>query len=315
MVRTSGSVRRGSSMMGVATAALLALGACGTSEPPPPPQDPPPAGFKSAIDLARMLPASADVVGVAVAPEGRRYVLDRHSGLYEIGGSKATLVFATSELASKYGLPADLELTDVVALGAERFALTAENDGYLLDLHNHTFASYFCYLPAAPGGPGSITVPTVSETLRSQGIAVKERTESVAYSPDSLQLYAQPHTIRVDTGQVMGSEVYVFSDGGGQPIQVRELVLPSVLAGGMVAVDGGLRLMLGIRNELAAVDPTSGRTCSGSSMRRSTSRGSRWIRAEICWCSIAPAAVSSPPRSTSYRRRASGRCRRRCARP
>ena len=260
MVRTSGQLRRGSTMMWVAVAALLPIGACSTSDPPPS-QDTPPGLLTFPVDLARMLPPSADVVGVAVAPEGKRYVLDRHSGLYEINASGATRVFATSDLATRYGLPADLELTDVAALGAERFAITAENDGYMLDLHNQTFASYFCYLPPPPGvDGGTIVIPTVSEALRSQGIAVKERTESVAYSPENLQLYAQPHTIRVDTGQVMGSEVYVFSEGGGQPIQVRELVLPSVLAGGMVTVAGGSRLILGIRNELAAVDPTSGPT-------------------------------------------------------
>jgi hypothetical protein len=74
MGSTSGRVRRGLSMMWIATAALFAIGACGTSDAPP--QDTPAGSFKSAIDLARLLPASADVVGVAVAPEGQRYVLD-----------------------------------------------------------------------------------------------------------------------------------------------------------------------------------------------------------------------------------------------
>ena len=197
--------------------------------------------------------------------------------------------------------------------------MTAVNDGYMLDLHNKTLASYFCYFPAVPdpnGDPGGTVVPpSVSQTLRSQGIAVKERTESVAFSPENLQLYAQPQTIRVDTGEVMGSELFVFSDGGGQPIQVRGMPRPSFIAGGMVAVDGGLRLILGARNELYAMDPNAGPTRSGSSMRRSTSRGSRWIRTGICWCSIAPAAVSSPPRCINYTRRGSCRCRRRCARP
>ena len=153
----------------------------------------------------------------------------------------------------------------MVALGSERFAMTAVNDGYMLDLHNQTLASYFCYLPALPdpnGDPGGGTVvpPSVSQTLRSQGIAVKERTESVAFSPDNLQLYAQPQTIRVDTGEVMGSELFVFSDGGGQPIQVRGMPSPSFIAGGMVAVDGGLRLMLGAATSSTAMDPSAGPT-------------------------------------------------------
>ena len=96
---------------------------------------------------------------------------------------------------------------------------------------------------------------------------MKERTESVAFSPENLQLYAQPQTIRVDTGEVMGSELFVFSDGGGQPIQVREMPRPSFIAGGMVAVDGGSRLMLGARNELYGDGSERGpERGSGSSM-------------------------------------------------
>ena len=82
-------------MMWAATAALLGLGACGTPEPPP--ADTPPGAFKSAIDSAPMLPPSADVVGVAVAPEGQRYVLDCNSGLYEIDAAGARQVFSTSD--------------------------------------------------------------------------------------------------------------------------------------------------------------------------------------------------------------------------
>jgi len=263
MVRSSGRVRRGLSMMWPAAAALLGIGACGT--PDPPPQDPPASPFKSAIDLAPMLPPSADVVGVAVAPEGQRYVLDRNSGLYEIDAAGARSIFSTSDMAYAISLSAVGELTDVVALGSERFAITAVNDGYMLDLHNETLTSYFCYLPALPDpngdpGGGSVVPPSVSQTLRSQGIEVEERTESVAFSPDNLLLYAQPQTIRVDTGQVMGSELFVFSDGGGQPIQVQGMPSPSFIAGGMVAVDRGARLLLGIRNEIFALDPGTGPT-------------------------------------------------------
>ena len=70
MVRSSGRVRRGLSMMWPAAAALLGIGACGTPEPPP--QDPPASPFKSAIDLAPLLPPSAPPVpaadGVALTP-------------------------------------------------------------------------------------------------------------------------------------------------------------------------------------------------------------------------------------------------------
>ena len=215
-----------------AIAGLLMAGACGTSEPTPTPTG----EFKSAINLAPLLSANADVVGVTVSPEGRTYVLDRVSGLYLLDGSRATLVFAA---------PSGIELTDVVALGGERFAVPAENDGFMIDVHNQTFSSYFCYLPSVdpstidPGGP-----PSVSQALRNAGVEVAERTESVAFNHTTLQLFAQPRTTRLDTGEVVGSELFIFSDGGGQPIAVQAMPSVSFVAGGMVAADGA-RLLLG----------------------------------------------------------------------
>lgn len=217
----------------IAAAGLLALGACGAIEPSPNPSTD--SDFKSQINLAAMLPASADVVGVTVSPEGKTYVLDRVSGLYLLDGSGATLVFAA---------PSGIELTDVVALGGERFAVPAENDGFMIDVHNQTFSSYFCYLPSidpgtvVPGGP-----PSVSQELRNAGVAVKERTESVAFNHTTLQLFAQPRTTRLDTSEVVGSELFIFSDGGGQPIAVQAMPSLSFVAGGMVAADGGRLLM------------------------------------------------------------------------
>jgi hypothetical protein len=43
---------------------------------------------------------------------------------------------------------------------------------------------------------------------------VKQRTESVAFNPNTRQLFAQPRTIRTDTGSVEGSEVFVFAEAG-----------------------------------------------------------------------------------------------------
>jgi hypothetical protein len=217
----------------IAGVGLLTAGACGSSDLQPGPVD---GDFKSQINLAAMLPPSADLVGVTVSPEGKRYVLDRASGLYEVNGTRATLV---------YGAPTGIELTDVVALGNERFAVTAENDGFMLDLHNQSFTSYFCYLPALV--PGS--VPTVSQTLRSQGIEVKERTESVAFNDQTLELFAQPQTIRLDTGEVVGSELFIFAEGGGQPIRVQSTGNLAFIAGGMVTVDRTM-LLLGWGHEI-----------------------------------------------------------------
>ena len=238
---------------GIAVAGLLALAACGATEPSPNPSTD--SDFKSQINLAPLLPASADVVGVTVSPEGKTYVLDRVSGLYLLEGSRATQVV---------GAPTSIELTDVVALGGERFAVPAENDGFMIDLHNHTFTSYFCYLPAIdPTTDPTGSPPSVSQTLRNAGIEVTERTESVAFNHDTLQLFAQPRTTRLDTGEVVGSELFIFSDGGGQPIAVQSMPSPSFAAGGMVAADGA-RLLLGQGSQIYEMDGLGG----GPSLRK-----------------------------------------------
>jgi hypothetical protein len=240
----------------IAAAALVSLGGCGGTQ-----LDPNPAGgeFKSQINLAPLLPANADLVGIAVSPEGKRYVLDRNSGLYELGVGAARFVYDT---------PDSLEVTDVVALGSDRFAVTAVNDGYMLDLHNQTFSSYFCYLPgdlpADPSGTPTV-IPSVSQMLRSQGIEVQERTESVAFNPLTLQLFAQPQTIIVDTGEVAGSELFTFAEAGGQPIAVITMPELRFIAGGMAAVDG-VRLLLGRGN--AIYEMTGGPTPGPSMVKQ-----------------------------------------------
>ena len=95
--------------------------------------------------------------------------------------------------------------------------------------------------------------------LRSAGIEVKERTESVAFNRDTLQLFAQPQTIRLDTGEVVGSELFIFSDGGGQPIAVQSMTTSSFIAGGMVAVDG-TRLLMGQGSQIFEMDQSAGPT-------------------------------------------------------
>jgi hypothetical protein len=223
---------------------LFALSGClGATEAPE--VEPTPA---TEIELTKLLPADAELVGVAITPEGKRYVLDQRSGLYELGGSSARLVFDAKTVP-------ELVLTDVVALDESRFALTAVNDGFLLNLDTSLLTSYFCYLPAVPSDTPDDGPVSVSQTLRGQGIDVSQRTDSVAFNPATRQLFAQPRTTRLDTGATVGSELFLFAEQGGQPIQVLPLADLDFVAGGMAASGslpdaGDSRLILGAGNSI-----------------------------------------------------------------
>src|SRR4051794_14886165 len=76
-------------------------------------------------------------VGVAVDPTGARYLLDETAGLYRLDGDAATLVLPLVDFPPP-NVPLTPPLTDLVALGEGRFAMTAIGDGFVLDLAHHT---------------------------------------------------------------------------------------------------------------------------------------------------------------------------------
>ncbi len=201
--------------------------------------------------------SGSDLAGVAVAPNGDRYVLDKSSGLHLLRPEGTEPVLDSRNVEARYGLSPDLEFTDVVAYGEDRFLITAENDGFLLDLWAGSMRSHFCYFPPVRGDSGDVVVDSapllsISQILASSGIPVKQRTESVAVNVSSGQIFVQPQTLRLDLPSpdrgVAGSELFVFAPGGGQPLQVTELRDPAFSAGGMVAVND--RLLVGFQDGL-----------------------------------------------------------------
>lgn len=218
----------------------------GASEPPAPIQiadglSVPALAPVAITELAGILPETAELVGVALGPDGVPYVLDAHAGLYALTGDGARLVFdlpasRVSGGTSDGSPPA--EVTDIafdpnhgLDDGNLSFALTAENDGFLLSLPSGSIASHFCYFP--PVTDWEVTSnPSVSQELRAQGIPVVERTEAVAVSPLNGQIVAQPRTLRVDRATVVGSELFVFGTAGGQPVGTRRFERIDFVAGG-----------------------------------------------------------------------------------
>jgi hypothetical protein len=240
---------------------VVGLLACDGTQAAGPVAPAPPSERNGEIALHRLLPPGAVPVGVTVDQSGKRYVLDRRSGLYRLDGNTAALVVSTNELAAVAGLGLDLELTDVAAFGpgTDQFAFTAENEAFVFDVRSRTISFRFCYLPSTTDTPPPVDArPSISQSLRMNGIQVKERTESVAYDPQTGLLVAQPRTIVMTTGAIAGAELFTFRPPADQPFDTRVLPDPGFMAGGMTV--SGLRVLLGVHGQIyqmsSFTDPT-----------------------------------------------------------
>jgi hypothetical protein len=215
---------------------------------------------QSSRELGAYFAPGAELVGVALdeRDESAPYLLEAHTGLYRLTATGSEQVFdlRTSRVIGGTGDGSPpVELTDVAfepvrsrAQDAPVFVLTAENDGFALDLGEADLHSYFCYLPtrADPlGAPG----PSASEQLRQQGIAVVERTEAVTLNPITWQIVAQPRTLRLDDGTIAASELFVFDTVGGNPIGTWRLERAEFAAGGAAFLLGS-SLLFGFGSDL-----------------------------------------------------------------
>lgn len=183
------------------------------------------------LDLAvAMGVEDAGPVGVTVTPDtGVRYVLDEFHGLYRLTDDGAEQVLAIGDFPTPDVFPVS-NWTDIVALGDERFALTAVSDGYLLDLAGGTLMQHFCYEPGWDEWDTSY-----------------ELTTSLGFDAGTNSIIAQPQTISVgDTGESpMGAAVGVYdaSLGGDAPEQWYGLPDANFLAAGM-AVESASSILL-----------------------------------------------------------------------
>ncbi len=172
-------------------------------------------------DLAALLGVEdASPVGITVAPDtGDRYVLDEVHGLFKLDDDGATRVRSLAEFPEADVWPQSA-WTDIAALGDDRFAVTAQSDGYLLDIRANTLMQHFCYEPGWGEWETSY-----------------ELTTSLGYDPESNSIIAQPQSRTVDelgesvTGAAVG--VYDANIGGAAPEPWLDLPDASFLATGM----------------------------------------------------------------------------------
>lgn len=171
------------------------------------------------------------IVGVTLEPDtGRLIVLDANSGLYVLGESGALTQLADLSMMIPQDTPLWSQFTDVVALGNGKFAMTAMNDGFLLDLERETFTQYFCYVP------GDIIVEFP------EGV---QMTRSVTYDPATQTLYAQPQTfLDGSMSEPVLSQVGQFDIEGGEGYGWVDMPALDFIAGG-IAVRNSDELLLG----------------------------------------------------------------------
>ncbi|MEO0481810.1 MAG: hypothetical protein AAF196_20280 [Planctomycetota bacterium] len=218
--------------------------ACSNSNSPNPvPVEPPGAGAVSRVDLRSALGlATIEPVGVTVMPDtGELYLLDAEAGVYRLeagpnGQSFFRRVFTADELEIQ--VDPDSPFTDLAAMGDGTFAITARNDGFLLDLADGSIQQHFCYVPSIIIGPNP-------------GVGVEQLTTSCAFDVVNQRILAQPQTFF--DGALIQSELGTFPITGGDGTDWHPMPSRTFIAGGMT-VDESAVIWLGQADELYQYD-------------------------------------------------------------
>lgn len=185
------------------------------------------------VDLrAAMGRPDVTAVGIAVDPDGVRYVFDETDGLYRAADGAFELVMPMAAMPDP-GVAVRPPFTDLVAIGRGRFAITALGDGFLLDLGAATLAQHFCYEPG--GFPTELT----------------QRTDAVAFDATTDLIHAQPRTFD-EAGEVVASQLATYQAANGIAIAWRDV--PATFAAGGATFLPAHGLVLGAADRLYTFD-------------------------------------------------------------
>lgn len=206
----------------------------------PPPEETAASGYRivGEEDLSDRFPAHAKLTGITKDPfNGKLYVLVADTGIFELVGDSAELVYAWGEIAAEDGKEPMGTFTDLAALGDGLFALTVPNDGYLLDLKARKMWQHFCYLPRVRSVLVEGTT-SISVAYQEQGIEVWQATEGLAYELETGLLWAQPVTRRSEDDTILGSELASFASDTGTPQTWYQFVDTEFIAGAIAVTPG-----------------------------------------------------------------------------
>jgi len=217
------------------TIPALFLLACTGGDIPEPTPEPKPDDSPKVVDLRSQIGAAdVEVVGVTISPDTKkRYLLDSSRGIFELSEEgTAYLLIALEDFPDADEL-IQSEFTDIAAMGANRFALTALNEGYMLDLTANTLVRHFCYLP---------------DVLQESG--VYQMTHSVTFDARSGYIFAQPQTFSEQDDSVIASSIGRFAESNGEEQQWFALTDSDYIAGALSTTPDG-HLALGNGNTLS----------------------------------------------------------------
>jgi hypothetical protein len=161
------------------------------------------------------VPVDIDARGVTVDGAGRLFVIDGLSLYERVDGTWTPRWQAPTGTSP---------LEDVTALEPGRFALTAINMGYELDLATSVLSLHFCYLPGE-GIREEEPPPNPNPTF--------ELARAVTFDRDSGMLYAQPQTRDLVTNDPTFSEIAMFDRASGDELRFVNLGDATYSAGGI----------------------------------------------------------------------------------
>ena len=213
------------------------------ARPPEPAPIPTTLGQRAAPSVVSRTTVGGEASGVTVDANGKRFVWVRGAGLHELTANGLVLALSATSLGTA-PLP---DIEDAVIVDANRLAVIAKNEGYVVGLTTGQIYNRFCYLP---GGP----LPSPSP---SPGPVRWQLSRSLGYDAKEDRLYVQPQSF---TGErtLTDSELGVFDPSLPDPLEWQPLNDPTFAAGGM-AVGSRERIFFGMGTRLYQYDATARR--------------------------------------------------------
>ena len=181
-------------------------------------------------------PLGRDATGVSIDAQGQRFVWIRGVGLHQVTSEGLVLTLPLTLLG--INPPPDFE--DVAIIDANRVALIAKNEGFVVGRTTGQQLSRFCYLPPE---------------MQQNDPSAWQVSHALAYDAQEDRLYVQPQTF-TGYGTLTGSQLGLFDPALPTPLEWQSFGERTFSAGGM-AVTSRQHTWLGSGTRLYQYDATA----------------------------------------------------------